>query len=69
MRWIKSHDTAEKIRHTAASFQGHAARFRGGLDEETFQPLPAYLLKLHQSLKHAFDPAGILNPGRMYKDF
>ena len=69
LRWIKSHDTAEKIRHTAASFQGHAIRFRGGLDEETFQPLPAYLLKLHQNLKHAFDPDGILNPGRMYKDF
>jgi glycolate oxidase FAD binding subunit len=32
-----------------------------------FQPLAAALLSLHQRLKAAFDPAGVLNPGRMYE--
>ena len=26
------------------------------------------LLKLQQRIKHAMDPAGILNPGRLYPD-
>jgi FAD/FMN-containing dehydrogenase len=26
------------------------------------------MLRLHRALKRAFDPAGILNPGRMYAD-
>jgi len=25
-------------------------------------------LRLHQALKRAFDPAGILNPGRLYPE-
>jgi glycolate oxidase FAD binding subunit len=33
-----------------------------------FHPLPAPLLALHRRLKHSFDPAGILNPGRMYRE-
>jgi glycolate oxidase FAD binding subunit len=31
-----------------------------------FAPLTEPLLRLHRSLKQVFDPAGILNPGRMY---
>ncbi|MCH8841955.1 MAG: glycolate oxidase subunit GlcE, partial [SAR324 cluster bacterium] len=34
-----------------------------------FQPLEAGRRRLHVNLKQAFDPAGILNPGRMYPDF
>jgi len=33
-----------------------------------FAPLDAPLLRLHRALKREFDPAGILNPGRMYAD-
>ena len=33
-----------------------------------FAPLPAPLLDLHRAVKRVFDPAGILNPGRMYAD-
>jgi len=32
-----------------------------------FTPLAAPLLALHRRLKHAFDPQGVLNPGRMYE--
>jgi glycolate oxidase FAD binding subunit len=33
-----------------------------------FEPQPEPLMALTRRLKHAFDPAGILNPGRMYGD-
>ena len=35
---------------------------------EVFPPLPPALLELHRAVKRVFDPAGILNPGRMYAD-
>ena len=53
----------------AAAVGGHATLFRHTPDAgETFAPLPAALLRLHRALKREFDPAGILNPGRMYAD-
>jgi glycolate oxidase FAD binding subunit len=33
---------------------------------EVFAPLSPGLLELHRAVKRVFDPAGILNPGRMY---
>jgi glycolate oxidase FAD binding subunit len=30
--------------------------------------LPAPLQRIHRALKREFDPAGILNPGRLYPD-
>jgi len=35
---------------------------------DIFQPLPELLLSIHKKLKRQFDPAGIFNPGRMYRD-
>ncbi len=68
-RWLHSDATAERIRGIAAEVGGHATLFRGADDNcEAFHPLPAPLLALHQRLKKSFDPAGILNPGRMYRD-
>ena len=40
----------------------------GGVTGEVFAPLPAPLLDLHRAVKRVFDPAGTLNPGRMYAD-
>lgn len=37
-----------------------------GDDGEVFTQLAPALLQLHRAVKHVFDPAGILNPGRMY---
>ncbi|MCH2379695.1 MAG: hypothetical protein MK236_09785 [Pedosphaera sp.] len=33
-----------------------------------FHPLAPGLATLHRNLKNAFDPAGILNPGRLYEE-
>jgi glycolate oxidase FAD binding subunit len=61
---------AVEIRRTLAEFGGHAtliraqAATRAGID--VFQPLDPPLMALTASLKRAFDPVGILNPGRMY---
>jgi glycolate oxidase FAD binding subunit len=54
----------------AAATDGHATLFRGRqpADHVVARPSDA-LMRLHRSLKAIFDPAGILNPGRMYRDF
>jgi glycolate oxidase FAD binding subunit len=68
-RWLRSSEPAEKIRATASRVGGHAMLYRGGdRGGEVFHPLPAALMTMHRNLKQALDPAGILNPGRMYKD-
>jgi glycolate oxidase FAD binding subunit len=58
---------AAAIRKTARDAGGHATLFRNG-DKSVgvFQPLQPALMKIHKRLKDAFDPHGILNPGRMY---
>ncbi|MFT5391779.1 MAG: glycolate oxidase FAD binding subunit [Gammaproteobacteria bacterium] len=55
------------VRALVAKHGGHATFFRGGdRTSEIFQPLSSGLMTLHKRLKHSFDPAGILNPGRLY---
>jgi glycolate oxidase FAD binding subunit len=66
-RWLRTELAPEKVRAEAQRLGGHATLFRGGdRSGEVFAPLPAPLLALHRRLKSAFDPQGILNPGRMY---
>jgi len=69
LRWLKSTADARTLRDAAARSGGHATLFRGG-DKSggVFHPLPPALMKLHRNLKQAFDPAGVLNPGRLYPD-
>ncbi len=70
LRWLKSDADAETVRKAAAHGGGHAMLFRGGdKTSGVFHPLPPVLMRLHQRLKQSFDPAGILNPGRMYPDY
>ena len=67
-RWLASDLPAERIRAAARAAGGHATLFRGaGEDEEVFEPLEPNLMALHQRLAGALDPAGVLNPGRMYR--
>jgi len=67
-RWY-SCGQAEEVRGAAGSARGVATWFRGApRDAEVFAPLPAPVMRLHHALKQIFDPARVLNPGRMYAD-
>ncbi|TCK17909.1 glycolate oxidase FAD binding subunit [Thiogranum longum] len=68
-RWLYSNDNPEQIRRLVTSIGGHATLFRNATERiEVFHPLPTPLLKLQQRIKRAMDPAGILNPGRLYPE-
>jgi glycolate oxidase FAD binding subunit len=67
LRWFKTKAPAADIRELAQKGNGHATLFRGHPRDEAFQALAPGLMALHQRLKQAFDPQGILNPGRMYE--
>jgi glycolate oxidase FAD binding subunit len=67
-RWYADVD-AEPLIAAATKAGGHVTHFRGApATKEVFAPLPSALLRLHRSLKAVFDPAGVLNPGRLYAD-
>jgi glycolate oxidase FAD binding subunit len=71
LRWLRTDKDADPaaIRDAAARAGGHATLFRGGdRSRGVFQPLAPALMQLHRNLKRVFDPAGILNPGRLYPD-
>ncbi len=69
LRWLKSAADASTVREAARRARGHAALFRGGERAAgVFAPLEPATLRLHRSLKAAFDPAGIFNPGRLYPE-
>jgi glycolate oxidase FAD binding subunit len=61
---------AADIRRVIATYGGHATLIRAEehvrAAVDVFQPLEAGVAKISRKLKAAFDPAGILNPGRMY---
>jgi glycolate oxidase FAD binding subunit len=61
---------AVEIRRTLAEFGGHATLIRADVTAragiDVFQPLDPGLMALTTNVKRAFDPVGILNPGRMY---
>jgi glycolate oxidase FAD binding subunit len=61
---------AADVRRVVATYGGHATLMRASSDVrqsvEVFQPLNTGTDKIARKLKSMFDPAGILNPGRMY---
>jgi glycolate oxidase FAD binding subunit len=61
---------AGAIRAATAEAGGHATLIRAPYDVraavDVFEPQNAALAALQRRLKEQFDPAGILNPGRMY---
>jgi glycolate oxidase FAD binding subunit len=68
LRWVVGDLDPLMVRSTAERAGGHATLFRGGnRDAGVFHPLKPPILKIHKRLKEAFDPAGILNPNRMYR--
>jgi glycolate oxidase FAD binding subunit len=62
---------ASDIRRVVATHGGHATLVRATPEVrsavEVFQPMASGVAHLSRRLKTAFDPAGILNPGRMYR--
>jgi len=66
-RWLSAEMDGLKLRRQVMEAGGHAGLFRGGeRDKDRFHPLPQIVSDLNRRIKHAFDPKGILNPGRMY---
>ena len=69
-RWLKGEAEPHLLRANVAAAGGHATLYRGAdRAGEVFHPLPAGLMPLHRNIKQAFDPHGILNPGRIYKEW
>lgn len=67
LRWLRGAPDPDSVFQLAREFTGHATLFRSDGDDDgrRFQPLSPALLALHRRLKQAFDPRGILNPGRI----
>ncbi|APZ42005.1 glycolate oxidase subunit GlcE [Acidihalobacter ferrooxydans] len=67
-RWYAGPAAPEAVRRAAAQAHGHATLYRGHEGAARFHPLAAPLAVVHRRLKAALDPAGILNPGRLYPE-
>ncbi len=67
-RWLKSAEPAALIRSRATQLGGFAECFSGDAATATYHPLEGNLLLANRRFKAALDPAGILNPGRMYPE-
>lgn len=67
-RWWRTTAQSAVVRDVAARARGHATLIKGGdRSEGVFAPLSPVLMRAHQALKLAFDPARIFNPGRLYR--
>ncbi|MGJ0484993.1 MAG: glycolate oxidase subunit GlcE [Methylomicrobium sp.] len=70
LRWLKTAEPAEAVFAAAEQACGHALLFKGrNRGGDAFQPLTGKLRQLNQNIKQAFDPHGLFNPGRMYRDW
>ncbi|NND67784.1 MAG: glycolate oxidase subunit GlcE [Halioglobus sp.] len=66
-RWVRGDPHVESLQRYAGHAGGHATLFRGGdRGGEVRSPLSAVEQRLQKRLKQSFDPAGVLNPGRLY---
>lgn len=62
LAWLLTDEPAAKVRSVAKSLGGHALCLRGA---PAFGPREGPLGELQDRVKAAFDPLGVLNPGRM----
>jgi glycolate oxidase FAD binding subunit len=60
--WLASEAPAAEVRARARALGGHATLYRG--EGPAFEALDGALAALSARVKAAFDPAGVLNPGR-----
>ena len=68
LRWYDTTEDENTIRAQTEQAGGHACLFKGNVTEQVFHPLPDASMHLHKQLKHVFDPANILNPGKMFAE-
>jgi glycolate oxidase FAD binding subunit len=66
-RWWRTTAQPTAVRDAAAAAGGHATLIKGADRCSVFAPLSAVLMRTHQALKQAFDPARIFNRGRLYQ--
>ena len=67
LRWMRGEHNRDGMDALARQSGGHATLVRGGdRHGEVRGSLPAIERALQKRLKQAFDPFGILNPGRLY---
>jgi glycolate oxidase FAD binding subunit len=66
-RWLQSDMDAVALRRVAKDAGGHASVYRGDA-RPRFHPIGESIMALQQRLKKSMDPAGILNPGRIYPE-
>ncbi len=70
-RWVRALPAdGPTLRRAAAAAGGHATLFMPAVPETPgrFAPLAPPLARIQRDLQREFDPAGILNPGRLYPD-
>jgi glycolate oxidase FAD binding subunit len=68
-RWFISDMDAEEIRTKVKAVNGHATIYRNMNNvDDVFHPLTTEQEHLHRMVKEAFDPNGIFNSGRLYKN-
>ena len=69
-RWLKTNEKNQDVFSLTENLKGHASLFRArDRSAELFQPLSDSLKKISRNIKNAFDPKGILNPYRLYRDW
>ena len=61
--WLASDADPGQVRGAVRALSGHATLYRG--EAAAFEPLDGALAALSARVKAAFDPRGLLNPGRM----
>jgi FAD/FMN-containing dehydrogenase len=68
-RWWRTTAETRDVRAAALLAGGHATLMRGAdKSNGVFTPVSDVLMRVHHGLKHAFDPACVFNPGRLYAD-
>jgi glycolate oxidase FAD binding subunit len=68
-RWWRTTAEFRAVRTAAEQAGGHATLIRGAdKSAGVFAPVSDVLMRIHRGLKQAFDPAFILNPGRLYAE-
>lgn len=72
-RWLTTDTSPQEVRASATAAGGHATLYRADAQLKqtagVFHPLDTPLLKLHQRIKHEFDPHGIFNHQRLFPEF